>query len=151
MNKFSNLILCALIACSSYAAASVANEYKGSQGEVVEDGFYSEFEHQGFYVKDYFVYRNPDDKVYHLYYNIGNAGLKQMWKQPFNEKQYGHATSNDLKTWVIHDTLLPVVPDTWESDVVSAPYVVRHDGTFYMAYTGFDPRSQPAHGDCHQR
>jgi len=146
MKPFLDLILFTLIVSGLTSAASAANENKGSQGEAVEDGFYSEFEHKGFYVKDYFVYRNPDDKVYHLYYNIGNAGPKQMWNQPFNEKQFGHATSKDLKNWVIHDTLLPVVPGTWESDVVSAPYVVRHDDTFYMAYTGFGRRANQRMG-----
>lgn len=99
--------------------------------------FYSEFAHEGFYVKDYCVYRSPIDQTYHLYYNIGKADGEQDWGQPFNEKQFGHATSKDLKKWEIHDSFLPVIPDTWESVVVSAPFVVRHNGQFYMAYTGF--------------
>jgi beta-fructofuranosidase len=98
---------------------------------------YGAFSHEGFYVKDYCVYRSPIDRVYHLYYNIGKADGEQDWGQPFNEKQFGHATSVDLRRWEIHDTLLPVIPGTWESTVVSAPFVVRHDGRFYMAYTGF--------------
>ncbi|MFN2366414.1 MAG: hypothetical protein ABR523_08140, partial [Desulfurivibrionaceae bacterium] len=113
---------------------STMNEAKN-----VASGYYSEFSHEGFYLKDYFVYRSPIDQVYHLYYNIGNAGPKQHWRQAFNEKQFGHATSEDLRTWEIHDTILPVVSDSWESDVVSAPFVVRHDDKFFMAYTGFGP------------
>lgn len=108
-----------------------------SDATTAGNAYYSEFSHDGYYVKDYFVFRNPDDRVYHLFYNIGKADGKQDWRQPFNEKQFGHATSKDLKTWEIQDYILPVVPDTWESDVVSAPFVVKHDGKFYMAYTGF--------------
>ena len=98
---------------------------------------YSEFMHQGFYLKDYFVFRNPADGVYHLFYNIGKAAAEQNWWQPFNEKQFGHATSKDLKTWKIHDYVMPVIPGTWEEDVVSAPCVVTFNDRFYMVYTGF--------------
>lgn len=121
-------------------AASIFLSGKTAVGQEAEAGsgrYYSEFSHKGFYIKDYFVYQYPIDDVYHLYYNVGNADNKQDWGQPFNEKQFGHATSKDLKTWEIHDYILPVVPESWESDVVSAPFVVKHDGKFYMAYTGF--------------
>ena len=108
--------------------------------------YYSQFSHEGFYVKDYFVFRNPDDGVYHLFYNIGNAGPKQDWRQPFNEKQFGHATSDDLKNWKRHEYILAVVPDTWESDVVSAPFVVMHENKYYMAYTGFGKKANQRMG-----
>jgi len=129
-----------------YWSQITESKQNGSEIEPENEGFYSEFAHEGFYVKDYFVFRNPIDQVYHLYYNIGKADLKQDWRQPFNEKQFGHATSKDLRTWKIHDTILPVVPDTWESDVVSAPFVVQHDGKFYMAYTGFGPNANQRMG-----
>jgi hypothetical protein len=120
---------------------------KAEASQQVGDAFHSEFSHAGHYVKDYFVYRSPDDGVYHLYYNIGKAGPKQRWSMPFNEEQFGHATSTDLKNWDIQkDYILPVVPGTWESHVVSAPFVVRHNDRFYMAYTGFGPKANQRMG-----
>lgn len=129
-----------------YRSQTTESKRNVSESKPEKEGFYSEFAHEGFYVKDYFVYRSPIDQVYHLYYNIGKADPKQDWRQPFNEKQFGHATSKDLRTWKIHDTILPVVPDTWESDVVSAPFVVQHEGKFYMAYTGFGPNANQRMG-----
>lgn len=136
MNKYPNIFSLALL-FSLFGPAEVEANENGIKNNTSLGKFYSEFSHEGFYVKDYFVYRSPIDYTYHLYYNIGKADGKQDWRQPFNEKQFGHATSKDLKNWEIHDTFLTVIPDTWESDVVSAPFVVRHNGLFYMAYTGF--------------
>ena len=99
-----------------------------------------EFSREGEYVKDYYVFREGD--TYHLFYNVGTAGEVQDWQQPENEKAFGHATSKDLKTWEHHPRILPVVPGTWEGEVVSAPSIIKDDGTYYMFYTGFDDRVQ---------
>ncbi len=127
-------------------AAFGAAESSEKQHTTVKEAHYSEFAHEGFYVKDYFVFRNPDDGVYHLLYNIGKAGPRQMWRQPFNEKQFGHASSKDLKKWKIHDYVMPVVPGSWESEVVSAPYVVKVNDRFYMVYSGFDHKANQRMG-----
>lgn len=97
-----------------------------------------QFERAGEYVKDYFVLKEAG--TFHLFYNVGDAGPTQDWQEPKNEKAFGHATSRDLVTWEQHARILPVVPGTWEGQVVSAPSIVKHDGVFYMAYTGFDDR-----------
>ncbi len=97
-----------------------------------------EFSREGEYVKDYYVFREGD--TYHLFYNVGTAAEVQNWEQPGNEKAFGHATSKDLKTWEHHPRILQAVPGTWEGAVVSAPSIIKHDGTFYMFYTGFDDR-----------
>ena len=97
-----------------------------------------EFSRDGEYLKDYYVFKEGD--TYHLFYNVGTAAEVQNWDQPGNEKAFGHATSKDLKTWEHHPRILEVVPGTWEGEVVSAPSIIKHDGTFYMFYTGFDDR-----------
>jgi beta-fructofuranosidase len=97
-----------------------------------------EFSRDGEYVKDYYVFREGD--TYHLFYNVGTAAEVQNWEQPGNEKAFGHATSKDLKSWEHHPRILPVVPGTWEGEVVSAPSIIKRDGTYYMFYTGFDDR-----------
>ena len=97
-----------------------------------------EFSREGEYMKDYFVYREGD--TFHLFYNVGKAGATQDWQEPGNEKAFGHATSKDLKKWEHHPRILEAVPGTWEGAVVSAPSVIKHDGTYYLFYTGFDDR-----------
>ena len=97
-----------------------------------------EFSRDGEYLKDYYVFKEGD--THHLFYNVGTAAEVQNWEQPGNEKAFGHATSKDLKTWEHHPRILEVVPGTWEGEVVSAPSIIKRDGTFYMFYTGFDDR-----------
>lgn len=97
-----------------------------------------EFSREGEYVKDYYVFREGD--TFHLFYNVGNAGESQQWFEAGNEKAFGHATSRDLKTWEHHPRVLEAVPSSWEGMVVSAPSIIKHDGTYYLFYTGFDDR-----------
>ncbi len=97
-----------------------------------------EFSREGEYIKDYYVYK--DGETYHLFYNVGDAGMTQDWQEPMNEKAFGHATSKDLVNWEQHPRVLPVIPGTWEGQVVSAPSILKHEGLYYMTYTGFDDR-----------
>lgn len=97
-----------------------------------------EFRRDGEYVKDYYLFN--EGGTIHLFYNVGDAGPTQDWQQAGNEKAFGHATSKDLKHWEHHPRVLQVVPGTWEGQVVSAPSIVKHDGLYYMIYTGFDDR-----------
>lgn len=97
-----------------------------------------EFSRDGEYLKDYYVFKEGD--TFHLFYNVGNAGESQQWFEAGNEKAFGHATSKDLKTWQHHPRVLNAVPGTWEGMVVSAPSIIKHEGTYYMFYTGFDDR-----------
>ncbi len=96
------------------------------------------FSREGEYVKDYYVFK--EGKTYHLFYNVGHAGESQQWFEAGNEKAFGHATSEDLRNWAHHPRVLQVVPDSWEGMVVSAPSIIKHQGTYYMFYTGFDDR-----------
>ena len=97
-----------------------------------------EFSREGEYMKDYYVFREGD--TYHLFYNVGKASATQEWTEPGNEKAFGHATSKDLKKWEHHPRILEAVPGTWEGEVVSAPSVIKHEGIYYLFYTGFDDR-----------
>lgn len=95
-----------------------------------------QFERDGEYMKDYYVFK--EGGTFHTFYNVGNAGQSQDWQEPGNEKAFGHATSTDLVNWQHHPRVLPVVPGTWEGNVVSAPSIIKHEGVYYMVYTGFD-------------
>ena len=94
------------------------------------------FESPGEYMKDFFVFKNGD--TYHLFYNVGTADGKQDWMSPGNEEAFGHATSNDLKTWARHERVIHVQGDGWEGKTVSAPSILKNGDGFQMIYTGFD-------------
>jgi hypothetical protein len=121
------------------SAAAHAPREPGRAGPLpLIDHKVGEFSREGEYIKDYFVYR--DGETFHLFYNVGNAGESQQWFEAGNEKAFGHATSKDLARWEHHPRVLPVMPGTWEGMVVSAPSIIKHGGTYYMFYTGFDDR-----------
>ena len=103
-----------------------------------DSGQIGQFSREGEYVKDYFVIKKG--RTFHLFYNVGVANDTQDWQEPDSEKAFGHATSTDLVHWEHHPRIIRVVPGTWEGQVVSAPSIVKHKGTYYMVYTGFDDR-----------
>lgn len=125
-----------LVFLSKEAAQPRSGETSGSLPVI--DHKIGEFSREGEYMKDYYVFR--EGETFHLFYNVGNAGKVQQWFEPGNEKAFGHATSKDLKNWDHHPRLLDAVPGTWEGMVVSAPSIIKYDGTYYMFYTGFDDR-----------
>jgi hypothetical protein len=57
---------------------------------------------------------------------------------------FGHAISRDLYTWTEQDTILPVVPGTFEGTQMWAPSLHRVDGTWFLFYPGM--RHEPAQG-----
>ncbi len=97
-----------------------------------------EFSREGEYMKDYYLFN--EGGTIHLFYNVGTASATQGWNEAGNEKAFGHATSKDLKHWEHHPRVLHAIPGTWEGEVVSAPSIVKHEGVYYMVYTGFDDR-----------
>lgn len=119
-------------------SADVARKPVAAGPLAVIDHKIGEFSREGEYLKDYYVFK--DDDTFHLFYNVGNAGESQQWFEAGNEKAFGHATSKDFKTWKHHPRILDVVPGTWEGMVVSAPSIIKHEGMYYMFYTGFDDR-----------
>jgi len=120
------------------ASENVAHKPVAEGPLPVIDHKIGEFAREGEYLKDYYVFK--DDDTFHLFYNVGNAGESQQWFEEGNEKAFGHATSKDFKTWAHHPRVLDVVPGTWEGMVVSAPSIIKHEGVYYMFYTGFDDR-----------
>ncbi len=68
---------------------------------------------------------------FHLFYlrenNIPNAPTQQS---------FGHAISRDLYLWAEQDTILPVVPGTFEGTQVWAPSLHRIGALWYLFYPG---------------
>ena len=127
-------LLLAGMACwvCSPLGARAPEKMRANSGQI------GQFSREGEYVKDYFVIKKG--RTFHLFYNVGVANDTQDWQEPDSEKAFGHATSTDLVHWEHHPRVIRVVPGTWEGQVVSAPSIVKHKGTYYMVYTGFDDR-----------
>jgi len=56
------------------------------------------------------------------------------------ERWLGHITSPDLRHWTHQDSILPVVPGTWESKFIWAPKIIESPigQGWWMYYTGAD-------------
>lgn len=107
------------------------------QGEVLldfEQPYY--LERDSVFVKDHAVVR--DEGIYHVFF------IQSLPQEPgeYNrtERWLGHITSPDLRHWTAHDSILPVVPDTWEGKYIWAPRIIESPlGTgWWMYYTGAD-------------
>lgn len=48
----------------------------------------------------------------------------------------GHASTANFEAWEVHDPAILICPGTWESAHVWAPYILRYQGRYVMAYTG---------------
>ena len=55
---------------------------------------------------------------------------------PGNEIYFGHASTENLFDWEVHDPVMLIQPGTWEGAHVWAPFVLAYRGRFLMAYTG---------------
>ena len=56
----------------------------------------------------------------------------------------GHAISRDLDNWTEQDTILPVIPGTFEGTQIWAPHLIRTGGLWHMFYPAM--RHDPAQG-----
>ena len=84
-------------------------------------------------VKDHCMVKH--EGIYHVFY-IQSFPPDDGWMR--EEKWLGHITSPDLRHWTRQDSVLPVVPGTWEEEFIWAPDIVEKpegDG-WYMYYTG---------------
>ncbi|MBI4307640.1 MAG: hypothetical protein HY684_02420, partial [Chloroflexi bacterium] len=59
---------------------------------------------------------------------------------PGSEVSFAHATSADLRGWTVQPEVLHVTGVWPETSHVFAPYVIGHEGAFYMLYAAVDER-----------
>ncbi len=88
----------------------------------------------GYRPKEFTLVR--DQGWFHLFYlreNLIPGAPTQM--------SFGHAISRDLYAWAEQDTILPVVPGTFEGTQVWAPTLHRVGETWYLFYPGM--RDEP--------
>ena len=82
-----------------------------------------------------------EDDTWHLFSIVGNAEpVPESTGFPPNETSIAHATSGDLRNWVVHPDILSRTGKWPEEGCVFAPNVIEHEGTYYMLYTSTDAR-----------
>jgi hypothetical protein len=91
----------------------------------------------GYRPKEFTIVRK--DGWFHVFYIREN-----MIPGAPTQRSFGHAISRDLYTWTEQDTILPVVPGTFEETQMWAPSLHKVDGVYYLFYPGM--RNDPAHG-----
>ncbi len=91
----------------------------------------------GYRPKEFTLVR--DQGLFHIFYLRENL----IFGVP-TQLSFGHATSRDLYAWAEQDTILPIVPGTFEGTQMWAPSLHRIDGTWFLFYPGM--RDDPANG-----
>ena len=122
-----SLMLCALALC---AAAPRAH----AQAPISPARYLAP---PGYRTKEFTLVRS--DGWFHLFYIREN-----LIRNAPTERSLGHAISRDLYTWAEQDTILPVVPGTFEATQIWAPHLLRIGGIWHMFYPGM--RNEPALG-----
>ena len=93
----------------------------------------------GRYVNDHCLLRAGE--VWHLFGIVAGLSRERGGSgEDTGEVSILHASSPDLEVWTPHPDVLHRT-GTWpETGWVFAPYVIEHEGTFYMLYTASDGR-----------
>ncbi|NQU76172.1 MAG: family 43 glycosylhydrolase [Planctomycetes bacterium] len=90
----------------------------------------------GRYLNDHCLIRKGDE--WHFFGILGNVGPDGKGYAPGSEISFAHAVSPNLRNWQLHSEVIErtgIWPETYQ---VFAPYVIEHDGMFYMLYTAAD-------------
>ncbi|MBC8367962.1 hypothetical protein H8E52_11165 [bacterium] len=107
------------------------------QGEVLldfEQPYY--LERDSVFVKDHAVVRH--EGIYHVFFI--QSLPQEFGEYERTERWLGHITSSDLRHWTAQDSILPVVPDTWEGKFIWAPRIIESPvgQGWWLYYTGAD-------------
>jgi hypothetical protein len=92
------------------------------------------FDIPGEYINDHcLIY---DGALWHLYFIEGSTSA-HPWYSDGNQIIIGHATSPDLLQWTHQEPALRTgPPGSLDAGHVTAPYVIKQDGLYYMYYGG---------------
>lgn len=83
-----------------------------------------------------------DGDTYHAFYlqvpaaAAAQAAAAHDWGIRAAWSHVGHATSSDLVHWTDHGPVLVALKGTWNDGSIATGSVVRHDGRWWMVYTG---------------
>ncbi len=91
------------------------------------------------YVNDH-CFTIDRESAIHLFHITGTSGRSPYF--PGNEVSFGHAVSQDLRSWKAQPNLLSPDPSTaYEPDHIYAPFVIHKDQRFYMYYAGVSKKA----------
>ncbi len=105
--------------------------YRHPKIDILEKGFRP----VGGMVADFAVIEH--EKRYHFFY-IERRLQEGTPFYPGHEIFFGHASTANYFDWEVHDPVMLVRPGTWEEAHVWAPFVLKHDDEYIMAYTGLN-------------
>jgi len=91
----------------------------------------------GYRTKEFTFVRS--DGWFHVFYIRENRS-----RDVPTELSLGHAMSRDLYTWAEQDTILPVIPGTFEGTQIWAPHLLKIGDVWHMFYPAM--RNEPALG-----
>ena len=83
-----------------------------------------------------------DGDTYHAFYlqvptmAARQAAERRDWGIRAAWEHVGHATSTDLRHWTDRGPALVALEGTWNDGHIATGSIVRHDGRWYMVYTG---------------
>ena len=102
---------------------------------------------QPYFVEEYGVKTKDHALLYHegLYHLFYIQGFEGGTLPGYRLEQWlGHVTSEDLRTWTRQDSILPVVPGTWEEGFIWAPDILENPSGpgWVMFYTGAEYNSE---------
>jgi predicted GH43/DUF377 family glycosyl hydrolase len=97
------------------------------------------------YVRDGFAPRGSDFRDFsairvgdrwHVLYT--DFRINQHSRTPGQGIALGHVSSRDLINWDVHEPALFIDPGGWDGRAIWAPYLLEHEGIYYVFYTGLD-------------
>ena len=96
-----------------------------------KDPFKDTFAEPGGYVVDHALIEK--NGLIHLFYIRGVAATN--WPD-YPLRNFGHAVSKDLINWRIEKPVLQCPEAGWDDFQIWAPYILKHDGKYWMFYAG---------------
>jgi predicted GH43/DUF377 family glycosyl hydrolase len=139
------LCLCLIVPAAGQKPVFVLEGPRMSQGVQEADAQFPErdaglfrevFHVPGMYVNDHCLIRARG--TWHLFFIQGELTKPgEVWYRPGNEAKIGHAESPDLLHWkLLEPALTTGKPGALDSGHVFAPFVIEHQGKYYMFYAG---------------
>lgn len=93
----------------------------------------------GRYLNDHCLIRKGDG--WHFFGIVGptvSSSINEKTSFALSDLSFAHATSSDLKEWTLHPDVIQCLHVWPEVSHVFAPFVIEHEGLFYMLYAVSD-------------
>ena len=139
MNKLKAIILISFLICC--IAPMIAKDKKSRNNGLKEKIAAARYAPPGMYMKDHYLFFDKGE--WHLFAPLGPIG--SMWWYEGSEETAEHMVSRDLVKWKYVGTAVAASRREGYFDGIMggiAPCVIKHNGKFYMIYSGWDFKSK---------